>query len=255
MRTYFKRCVSVLIVFVLLFLILPGEAKAEITIEKRKGAIWNAVYLWPEEEKVKPTIVVIYLHGSSNYGKSMGDLVAFDRCEHPVKYAREGKLYLPDNVVFVCPQAKVERDFRDRQSEKLLAYIEEIRAEFLGAKLILAGHSLGAISIYKFVSNGYDPVDGYVFISGHQSSEPYKLPFITNAFVAFGAAESSIDRRGDFSALYEEHAISSRTYRQESYLLEEESHNAYMAVPGGHAWAVRVILQEFFWEWLNSFVC
>jgi peptidoglycan hydrolase-like protein with peptidoglycan-binding domain len=82
---------------------------------------WDYLYIYPNDEVVTPNIVIIYLHGSNNSGYSVESLQNLARVDHPLKYAREGTLPLPDDTIFICPQSRADGEFGNQTEVALKA--------------------------------------------------------------------------------------------------------------------------------------
>ena len=250
MKAKYKRCFSLFCCILLLVptLVQPAEAANDLGME---GDKWNFSFIYPEESISTPNAVIIYLHGDNTTGNSVESLESMTDIEHPLRYAREGTLTLPDDTIMICPQAHYNGEFRYKQ-EELEEFIHEIRCMFPDAILILSGASHGSLATYKIAAAGNSEVDGYVFIAGVRPGESKELSLIPNCMVAYGN-ETWLSRRCDYSALFTETDITDSEYRNETYYIEEETNNGYIRGPWHHGNTPLIFLEDFFWEWVNNF--
>lgn len=249
---------GVAILFSLLFSIGVVEAKAECDIQYVEGEFWNYVILWPEkgEEHCNPNTVVIYLHGNGNNGIRISDLSVMRKVNHPLQYAEKGILEMPDDVIFVCPQAHENREFRDNQNT-LAAFIENVASQYLDAKIVLAGHSNGANAAYKFAVGGNSQlVDAYAFISCNIPAEcgDNRLSNQDDIFIAYGSEEDTcISLRVKTFQKTMEHDIGGRVFTQAGKTVYERNENrVYTVGKWSHGYAPRVLLEDIFWEWMSN---
>lgn len=250
MKPNSTRClVCLLAICLLLSTVTPLTASATTDLPFH-GKPWCHTMIFAEEEIVNPTTIVIYLHGDGNNGNTKEDLDRLANVDHPLKYARENTLNLPDDCVMVCFQSKSNGQFRNK-SDELCEVIHALSETCPDAKIILAGHSHGAMAAYKIAAAGNTDIDGYVFISGMQPGESEKLPFIPNCLVVFGS-ENLRASRSDFSALFRETDITDDKYANESSYVEESTNNAYFLGPWTHGSAPQIFLEDFFWEWVSN---
>ena len=249
MKAKFKRCFSLFICLILLtnVLVQPAFALGDLGFESEN---WKYSLIYPEEAVATPNVVIIYMHGDNTTGNSIEDLEDMTEIEHPLRYAREGTLTLPDDTIMICPQAHYNGEFRNKP-EELEDFIHEIKCMFPDAKLILSGASHGSLATYKIAARGNSEVDGYVFIAGVRPGESKKLSLIPNCMVAFGN-EPWLADRGDYSELFTETNITDSEYRNETYYLEETTNNGYIRGPWHHGNTPLIFLEDFFWEWVNN---
>lgn len=218
------------------------------------GGHWKHTRLENELTEEVDT-VIIYFHGSGNTGNTLGDLSVLmgkKAADGPTKYATTITYdWLPKGVVIVCPQAHNDKDFHESVDE-IFCLIEEYNEKYPDAKLVLAGHSNGAMMIFNLAYQyGTDIADGWVFISG-KSSKGYALPSdSTNIMVASGTGEINskigLARRSDFENLFYSPLGTSETAWR-----EEDTNNAYIVGDWTHGQTPRVFLEDFFWEWIKD---
>ena len=249
MKKQFKRCFTLVCCIVCLLLTVPQTAFAASDIAMDDDP-WQHVWLYSEDTMAVPNVIIIYLHGDGNSGRGMKSLEKFSRVDHPLRYARNDTLPLPDDTLFICPQSSYDGEFRFKQ-EELTEFIHKIAQGYPDTKIILSGHSHGSLASYVMATNGNEDVDGYVFISGIRPPEAEKLSLIPNCLVVFGD-ETWLSKRGDYSNLFFEADITAQEYRKVCTYIEEESNNGFIRGPWGHGDAPKVFLEDFFWEWLNN---
>lgn len=138
MKTNFKRCLLCFCFLILAIPILTVSASA-VTTKTFKGDPWNYIEIYPEDnEYVVPNTVIIYLHGDCNAGSHhIGDLEQLANTEHPYKYARQNKLYLPDDVLMVCPQNHSDGEFL-KKHESLYEFIHGYAEKFPDATITMS---------------------------------------------------------------------------------------------------------------------
>ena len=250
MKAKYKRCLTLFCCIMLLIPVLVQSASAtgDFGFSNDK---WNFSFIYPEETIYTPNVVIIYLHGDNTTGRSINSLESMAKIEHPLRYAREETLCLPDDTIMICPQAHVNGEFRTKQAD-LEEFIHEIRCMYPDAILILSGASHGSLATYKIAASKNEDVDGYVFIAGVRPGESKELTLIPNCMVVYGN-EVWLSRRGDYSALFTETDITDSEYRNETYYLEEDTNNAYVRGPWHHGNTPLIFLEDFFWEWINNF--
>lgn len=251
MKPNSTRCLTYLLIlclFLSTFTPLKVEATTELSVA---GEPWCQTMIFPEEDFVHPNTVIIYIHGAGETGRTVEDLERFARANHPLKYSREGTLEMPDDCMLICLQAKNEGEF-SKKSNELCDMIHALSESQPDTKIILVGHSSGAMATYEIASTGNSDIDGYVFISGMQTDKCQKLPLIPNCLVVFGY-EEMVAYRTDFSNLFYGIDISDKKYRDEISYVEEITNNAYfVSKKWNHGSAPQVFLEDFFWEWVNN---
>lgn len=249
MKTKFTRC---FIFFCCILLLTPlcaqrAYATEDIGVEGEK---WHYSLIYSEEVPSTPNVVIIYLHGDNSTGTKVEHLERLNNIEHPVRYAREGRLELPDDTIMICPQANYDGQFRTEQ-EALEEFIHEFRDMYPDALIILSGASHGSLATYKIATTENPDVDAYVFIAGVKPGEAKELQHINNALVVFGD-EPWLQKRYQYSVLFNDVDIRAEEYRKVSQYWEEETNNAYFRGPWHHGNTPLIFLEDFFWEWLNS---
>lgn len=251
MKTNYNRCfICLLTLFLFISAISPLSAFASTDIPF-SAEPWCHTMIFPEDEMVVPTTIIVYLPGAGHTGSDQDDLERFARANHPVKYSRENTIPMPDDCVIVCFQAHGEYDFR-KKSDELCEVIHALSASCPEAKVILAGHSNGALATYKIAAANNPDIDGYVFISGTQIEGSEKLSLIPNCLVVYGY-ESLIACRRDFSNLFYNTDITDEKYREEISYVEEVTNNAYfVSKKWNHSTAPEVFQEDFFWEWVSN---
>ena len=249
MKKQCKRWLILVCCVCCLLFALPQTALA-VTDIAMEDSPWNHVWIYANDEIVVPNVVIIYLHGDGNSGYGLKGLEKFPKVDHPLRYARNDTLPLPDDTIFICPQSGYDGEFRFKQ-EELTEFIHMIAEAYPDALIILSGHSHGSLASYVMAANGNDDVDGYVFISGIRPPESEEISLMQNCLVVFGD-ETWLSKRGDYSNLFLKTDISDMEYRKECTYLEEESNNGYIRGRWGHGDAPKVFLEDFFWEWLNN---
>ena len=250
MKTNFKRCLVCFLILCLLCSTLTPLTVAATTDIPFDGEPWCQTMIFPEEELVHPTTIIIYLHGDGNSGKGKDDLERFAKADHPLKYSRENTLDMPDDCVIICFQSKYDGEFR-KSSDELCEIIQALAETSPDSKIILAGHSHGAMAAYKIATTRNKDIDGYVFISGIQPSESDTLPLIPNCLVVYGSEEWRANR-GDFSELFYQTDITNSKYAMTSSYVEEKTNNAYFLGPWTHGSSPQIFQEDFFWEWVSN---
>ena len=250
MKSNFKRCLILVLTLCLLFSATTPMTALATTDIPLAGTPWCQTMIFPEEEIVHPTTVIIYLHGDGNNGKTTEDLERFTLVDHPLKYAREGNLDIPDDCIIVCFQGTYNGEFRNK-SDELCEVISALAQTCPEAKIILAGHSHGAMAAYKIAAAGNTDIDGYAFISGIQPQESERLTLIPNCLVVYGSEEWR-SNRSDFSELFYQNDISDSQYARLSSLVEDKTNNAYFLGPWSHGSSPQIFLEDFFWEWVSN---
>lgn len=250
MKIKLKRCLT-LLVCLLIFssqLALPAHATHDLTLD---CGLWDYLMIYGEELPSDPDAIIIYLHGDNVRGTTKEDLEKFATIEHPLKYARDDELLIPDNVLFICPLAEYDGQFRT-ESDNLAGFILAMRIFYPESTIILAGASHGCLAAYNMAASLNEDVDAYVFISGIRPSESEKLPTLRNCMVVFGN-EDWLSKRGDYSNLFYQEDITDSKFAQESLHWEEETNNLYVR---GNSWhhgnTPSVFKKEFFWAWVNN---
>lgn len=249
MKIKFKRYLTfvVCLIFFSAQLIFPAQASSDLPLECE---LWNYTMIYGEEELSRPDVVIIYLHGDNSTGSTKQHLEQLSKIEHPLKYSRADELPLPDNILFICPQAKYDGQFRTEQ-QNLEGFILFVSLLYPDAKIILAGASHGCLAAYKVACTANEDVDGYVFISGIQPPESTKLSLIRNCMVVFGN-ETWLSKRGDYSNLFYQVDITDSTYAKESIHWEELTNNFYIRGPWHHGNTPLIFTEDFFWEWVSN---
>ena len=251
MKTNSTRCLVCLLVIGLFLTTFTPITVAATTDLPLDGEPWCQSMIFPEEDLVHPNTIIIYLHGAGHTGQTTDDLERFARANHPLKYSREGSLEMPDDCIIICFQAKAEYSFSKKADElcEVIGALSESRPE---AKIILAGHSSGAMATYEIATLGNPNIDGYVFISGMQTDQTEKLSLIPNCLVVYGY-ESMISYRRDFSNLFYNTDITDKKFSNEISYVEEVTNNAYFVNKNwDHGSAPQVFLEDFFWEWVSN---
>lgn len=244
-----KRCLSLLCCLICLMPLLTTAAMAvsDVSVDSEP---WDYLYIYPNDEVVTPNIVIIYLHGSNNSGYSVESLQNLARVDHPLKYAREGTLPLPDDTIFICPQSRADGEFGNKR-DKLSDFIHEIAQMFPDALIVLAGHSSGCIAVTHMANIDHPDVDGYVFIGGIKTANCKLLTDYTNCLVTYGN-ESWLSKRSDFAELFDSIDLTDKEFGKNCSFLEEDRNNAYLVGPWTHGAAPKIFLEDLFWEWLNN---
>lgn len=241
-------CLLVIGLFLSTLTPLSVEATTDLPLD---GEPWCQTMIFPEEDLVHPNTIIIYLHGAGETGQKLDDLERFARANHPLKYSREGILEMPDDCIIVCLQAKTEGAF-SKKSDKLCEMIHLLSVDQPDTKIILVGHSSGAMATYEIAAAGNPDIDGYVFISGMRTDKTEKLSLIPNCLVVFGY-EEMLGCRTDFSNLFYNTDIGDNKYREEISYTEEITNNAYfVSKKWDHGSAPQVFLEDFFWEWVSN---
>ena len=207
------------------------------------------------EQTTSVDTVIIYFHGSGNTGstvKTLTKLMGKKAADGPTKYATTvTEDWLPPGTVIVCPQAHSDNDFH-ANTDEVLDLIELQQTNYPEAKIVLAGHSNGAIMIFNLACTyGSDIADGWVFISGKSNTGKRLDSSMTNVMVASGTGEKKskigLARRGDFDNLfYTELGTKVTAWR------EEDTNNAYVVGSWSHGQTPRIFLEDFFWEWIKD---
>ena len=244
----------ILILFILLCTTCLSVSTAFATdVTLIDGGHWKWVVIETEQTQVVDT-VIIYFHGSGNTGSTLNSLKTLmgqSAADGPVKYATTiENEWLPAGVVIVCPQAHDDNDFH-RNTNAVFELIEEQAIAYPGAKIILAGHSNGAMMLFNLAYNYPDIVDGWVFISGKSTNGDHLDSDMTNVMVASGIGELhakiGLARRSDFDNLfYSELETNISAWR------EEDSNNAYVVGDWTHGQTPRIFLEDFFWDWIKD---
>lgn len=228
-------------------LILPTQAANDLPI---KSEPWNYSMIYSEDIPPDPEIIIIYLHGDNTTGTDKDHLERMASIEHPLKYARDDEIPLPDNVMFICPQAEFDGQFRTEQ-DNLGGFILFVRLMYPEATIILAGASHGSLAAYNVATSFNEDVDGYVFISGIRPGESEKISTLRNCMVVFGD-EVWLSKRGDYSNLFLEVDITDSMYARESLHWEEKTNNLYIRGRWHHGNSPLVFTEDFFWEWVTN---
>ena len=249
MKPKVKRCLTFVLcaLFLSASIIVPAKASSDLPLNCE---FWNYTMIYGEEELSRPDVIIIYLHGDNSTGTEKEHLERLATIEHPLKYARADELPLPDNVLFVCPQAKYDGQFRTEQLN-LEGFILFISMLYPDAKVILAGASHGCLAAYNVAAAKNEDIDAYVFISGIRPTESKKLPLLRNCMVVFGD-EVWLSKRGDYSNLFNKINITDSLYARESLHWEEETNNLYVRGRWHHGNSPLVFTEDFFWEWVNN---
>lgn len=215
---------------------------------------WKYTLIESEQTTTVDT-VIIYFHGSGNTGyrlRDLNNLMGEKAADGPTKYATTiTEDWLPAGTVMVCPQAHDDSDFHSNTDE-VLDLIELQQVTYPEAKIVLAGHSNGAIMIFNLAYNyGYDIADGWVFISGRSNTGNELDSSMENAMVVVGTGEASrrigLNTRNDFDNLfYTELGTRECAWR------EEDTNNAYVVGDWTHGQTPRIFLEDFFWEWIKD---
>lgn len=251
MKTNSTRCLVCLLVVGLFLSTLTPLSVAATTDLPMNGEPWCQTMIFPEEDLVHPNTIIIYLHGAGHTGQTTDDLERFARANHPLKYSRDGTLEMPDDCIIICFQARAEYAF-SKKSDELCEVIHALSESRPEAKIILAGHSSGAMATYEIAATGNPDIDGYVFISGMKTDKAEKLSLIPNCLVVFGY-EEMLGCRTDFSNLFYNTDIGDNKYREEISYVEEITNNAYfVSKKWDHGSAPQVFLEDFFWEWVSN---
>lgn len=251
MKTNSKRWLICLVALGLLLSTLTPLSAYATTDLPFEAKPWCHTMIFPEEEIVVPTTIIIYLPGAGHTGSDKDDLERFAQANHPVKYSREDSIPMPDDCVIICFQAHGENDFRNK-SDELSEVINALSGSCPEAKIILAGHSNGALATYQMAAKGNPDIDGYVFISGMKSENTEKLSMIPNCLVVYGY-ESMLSCRTDFSNLFYNTDITDKKYHGASSYVEEVTNNAYfVSTKWDHGSAPQVFQEDFFWEWVSN---
>lgn len=246
-----KRCLTCLLMVVLLISTVTPLTASALTDVPFSGTPWCHTMIYAEDDLVTPSTIIIYLHGDGHNGYTKESLEFFTFADHPLKYAREDELPLPDDCVMICFQGHGDGDFRSR-SDQLCEVIHAIAESCPDSKIILAGHSHGCLAAYKIAATGNTDIDGYVFISGVKPGESEDLSLIPNCFVMFGT-EGWVAKRSDYSVLFREVDISDAEYGKDSYYVEETTNNVYAMVSKlGHSNAPKIFQEDIFWEWVSN---
>ncbi len=215
---------------------------------------WRCTVLETEQTDVVDT-VIIYFHGIGNTGRGFSGLrtlMGKHANDGPTKYATTlTDDWIAPGTVIICPQARDNADFQDHKDE-ILKLVDQQYEKYPGAKVILAGHSNGAVILFNVACiYGHDVVDGWVFISGESRTSKKLDPSMSNTMVAVGAREQyakiGLPSRHDFDDLfYTELGDKETAWR------EEDTNNAYVVGDWSHGETPRLFLEEFFWEWLKD---
>lgn len=213
---------------------------------------WNYAKISSELTETVKT-VILYFHGSGNTGNSLNslrNLMGKKAADNPVKYATvfiEEEWLVPGTVI-ICPQAHNDNDFHENQDE-IFWMIEQQEKLYPKANIILAGHSNGAMAIYRLALTHPDIADGWVFISGKSINNKQLDSDMCNVFVASGTGEINsrigLAKRQDFANLFFSELGTNITAWK-----EEDSHNAYFVGDWTHGQTPRLFLEDFFWEWI-----
>lgn len=249
MKIKLKRCLT--LVLCLLFfssqMLLPAHAASDLALD---CDLWDYMMIYGEDVPPDPDVIIIYLHGDNVRGNTKEDLERFATIEHPLKYARADEIPIPDNVMFICPQAEFDGQFRT-EPENLGGFILFVRLMYPDATIILAGASHGSLAAYNMASSFNEDVDAYVFVSGIRPGEAEKLSTIRNCMVVFGD-EYWLSKRGDYSNLFLKANITDSEFAKESLHWEEETNNLYVRGPWTHHNTPLVFTEDFFWEWVSK---
>lgn len=249
MKIKLKRCLT-LVVCLLFFssqLVLPARANHDLSLD---CGLWDYMMIYGEEIPSDPDTVIIYLHGDNTRGTTKDDLEKLATIEHPLKYARDDELSIPDNVLFICPQAEFDGQFRT-QPDNLAGFILAMRIFYPEATIILAGASHGSLAAYNMAASLNEDVDAYVFISGIRPGESEKISALRNCMVVFGD-EVWLSKRGDYSNLFYQDDITDSKFAKESLHYEEQTNNLYIRGPWNHGNTPSVFKEDFFWEWVSN---
>lgn len=249
MKLKLKRLLTLSLCFIFFSsqLIFPAQASGDLSLD---CDLWNYTMIFGEDVPPKPDIIIIYLHGDNSRGTTTEHLERLATIEHPLKYAREDLLPLPDNVLLICPQAEFDGQFRTEQ-ENLEGFILFVSLMYPDAKIILGGASHGSLAAYKIAAFQNEDVDGYIFVSGIRPPESEKLPTLKNCMVVFGD-EWWLSKRGDYSNLFYQEDITDGKFEKESLIWEEETNNLYIRGPWTHHNSPSVFMEDFFWEWVSN---
>ncbi len=244
------------VIFILTFsmLILFGTCKtgfmADVTCID--NGHWKCTVIENEQTTIVDR-VIIYFHGSGNTGRNLRDLnnlMGKKAADGPTKYATTVQSdWITPGTVIVCPQAHNDKDFHENEDE-VFHLINQQLSRYPNAKIILAGHSNGAIMLFKLAYKyGGDIVDGWAFISGKSPNGTTLNSTMTNVLVASGTGERyskiGLARRADFDNLfYTKLGIEVTAWR------EEDTNNAYVVGDWTHGQTPRIFLERFFWEWI-----
>ena len=251
MKPNYKRCAICLLTLFLFFSIISPISASATTDIPFHGEPWCHTIIFPEEEIVVPSTIIIYLHGAGHAGYDKDALERFARANHPVRYSREDNIPMPDDCIIICFQENGNNTFWSK-SDKLCEVISALSENCPEAKIILAGHSNGALTTYKIAAEGNNDIDGYVFISGLRAEKSEKLSLIPNCLVVYGY-ESMLSCRRDFSNLFYNTDITDTQYHQEISYVEEITNNAYfVSREWTHGTAPEIFQKDFFWEWVTN---
>ena len=249
MRIKFKRWLTlfVCLLFSSTQLVFSAHASSDLPLD---CDLWNYSMIYAEDIPYHPDVIIIYLHGDNSTGQEKEHLDRLATIEHPLKYSREDELPLPDNVMFICPQANFDGQFRTEQ-QNLEGFILFVSLMYPDAAIILAGASHGCLAAYNVAAARNEYVDGYVFISGIRPGESEKLELSRNCMVVFGD-EVWLSKRGDYSNLFYQVDITDSKFAYESLHWEEATNNLYVRGKWHHSNSPLVFTEDFFWEWLNN---
>lgn len=249
MKLEFKRCLLLILCALFLPSLLVSKAYAyyELPIE---GEHWNQLWICPEETLSEPNVIIIYLHGDNLTGRNLDALENMAYHDHPLKYARNDTLILPDDAIFICPEAQYDGQFRT-EKEHLEEFIEEIDTIYPDAKIILSGASHGCLATYKIAASLNKYVDGYVFISGVRPGESDEISTLRNCLVVF-ADEPWLSKRNNYSILFQDADITESRFTKEITYWETDTNNAYVRGPWNHSNSPLIFTEDFFWEWVTS---
>ena len=249
-----RFCTKILIFICLFSFSIQSAFATDVTCVD--GGHWKYTKL-ENELTEKVDTVIIYFHGSGNTGNTLHNLKSLmgeKAADGPTKYATTISYeWLPVGTIILCPQAHNDKDFHNSEDE-VFCLIREYSQKYPDAKIILAGHSNGAMMIFNLAYEyGTDIVDGWVFISG-KSSRGYELPSdSTNIMVVSGTGEINakigLARREDFENLFYSPLLSET---EETAWREEDTNNAYIVGDWTHGQTPRVFLEDFFWEWIKD---
>ncbi len=251
MKPQYRRCLILALTLILFVSAISTPAFAASTDIPFSSTPWCYTVILPEEDIVVPNTIIIYLPGAGHTGLNQDSLENFARANHPVRYSREDLIPMPDDCAIVCLQPYGESDFRTKQ-DQLCEIFQTLSTSFPEAKILLAGHSNGAMATYEIAASNNPDIDGYIFISGMRTKESEKLSLIPNCLVVYGY-ESMVAHRTDFSDLFYDTDISDKKYSGEISYVEEVTNNAYFVNrEWNHGTAPEIFQEDFFWEWVNN---
>lgn len=248
-----KKIVSLILLSLVLSFSIQSIAFADAIRIHNKP--WNYILI-ENKETVEVDTIIFYFLGSGNNGTSLGDLsilMGEKAPDGPAKYATTTHKtnWPPVGTIIVCPQDRDDRDFY-KNIDSVLSLMEEYTRRYPKAKVILTGHSNGAIMLFTFATTyGTDMADGWVFISGRSPKGDQLPSYMRNVMVVVGTKEDvrrvGINTRNDFKNLYNVELGTEVTKWREEY-----SNNAYVVGDWTHGQTPRIFLEDFFWDWIKD---